>query len=170
MEFDEHDPWNEESHRHPRAAELMQDEVFWECVHELAPFGSDEGADAYIEYRRWRAENPDSNLVECISWILGGRMAEYNMTLVQDELIGQSDDLADHLGYPDAFTLDTTVIATVLGQLVDEGRIDGEAKPFAKVAIARQSNSLILAKYRSESMMRDRHEILQKIQQVIDVA
>ena len=46
MEYDDHDPWNEPSHRHPRANELMQDPMFWDCVNELAPFGSDEGADA----------------------------------------------------------------------------------------------------------------------------
>jgi uncharacterized protein YfeS len=170
MEYDDHDPWNEESHRHPRAAQLMQDKVFWDCVNELAPFGSDEGADAYVEYRSWRAENPVSNLVDCISWILGGRIAEYNMTLVQDKVIRQSDASADRLGYPDAFTLDATIIATVLGQLVDEGRIDVEAKPFAKVAIARQSNPVILAEYGSESTMTERREILQKVQQVIDEA
>jgi uncharacterized protein YfeS len=170
MEYDDHDPWNEESHRHQRAVRLMQGDVFWDCVNELAPFGSDEGADAYAEYRRWRAENPESSLVDCVSWILGGRIAEYDMKLVDDEAIRQSDALAKRLGYPDAFTLDATVIATVLGQLVDEGRIDVEAKPFAKVAIARQSNPVILAKYRSESMMAERREILQKVQQVIDEA
>ena len=40
MEYDDHDPWNEPSHRHPRN-ELMHDEILWDCVNELAPFGSD---------------------------------------------------------------------------------------------------------------------------------
>lgn len=39
---------------------------------------------------------------------------------------------------PDAFTFDATIIATVLGQLVDEGRIDVAAKPAAKRALTRQ--------------------------------
>jgi uncharacterized protein YfeS len=111
--IDDHDPWNDPSHRHPRAQELM-DEALWDCVNELAPFGSDEGADAYAEYRSWRASHPGEDLAACLAWI------------------------GDESDYPDAFTYDATVIATVLGQLVDEGRIDPGVKPSARTAIARQ--------------------------------
>src|SRR5258708_5195339 len=62
---DDHDPWNEPGHRHPRAQQLM-DQAPWDCVDELAPFGSDEGADAYVEYRSWRSENPGQDLMRCI--------------------------------------------------------------------------------------------------------
>ena len=62
MNDDEHDPWNEASHRHPRAQQLMAPEL-WDCVDEDAPFGSDEGADAYASYREWRAENPEAPLM-----------------------------------------------------------------------------------------------------------
>jgi uncharacterized protein YfeS len=110
---DDHDPWNEPGHRHPRAQELM-DEALWDCTNELAPFGSDEGADAYSEYRSWRAEHPRADLATCIAWI------------------GDEDN------YPDTFTFDATILATVLGQLVDEGRIDASVKPAARAAIARQ--------------------------------
>jgi uncharacterized protein YfeS len=170
MEYDDHDPWNETSHRHPRAHELMCHEILWDCVNELAPFGSDEGADAYDEYRRWRSENPGSSLTDCLSWILGGKQTEYNATLTLDAAIEDSEESANRFGYPDAFTLDATIIATVLGQLVDEGRIDVEAKPFAKVAIDRQIHPRILAKYRDEAIIAERRGILQSVQQVIDAA
>jgi uncharacterized protein YfeS len=111
---DDHDPWNNPEDRHPRAQELMAPEL-WDCTHEWAPFGSDEGADAYSEFRDWRERHPNAPLVDCISWI------------------GDEDD------YPDEFTFDATIIATVLGQLVDEGRIDHDAKPFARAAIRRQA-------------------------------
>ena len=42
----------------------------------------------------------------------------------------------------DMFTLDTTIIATGLGQLMDEGRIDADAKPFIHVPIKRQRNPI----------------------------
>jgi len=113
MKYDDHDPWNEVSHRHPRANELL-DDALWDCSDEEAPFGSDEGADAYTEYRDWRAENPKAPLRECIEWI------------------GDEENSAD------AFTFDATIIATVLGQLVDEGHIDADVKPVAAKAIARQ--------------------------------
>jgi uncharacterized protein YfeS len=110
---DDHDPWNDPTHRHPRAQKLMAPEL-WDCVDEDAPFGSDEGADAYAEYRAWRSQNPDAPLVDCIAWI------------------------GDESDYSDAFTFDATIIATVLGQVVDEGRVDVDAKPFARAAIHRQ--------------------------------
>jgi len=116
MMDDDHDTWNEPGHRHPRAQQLM-DEALWDCVDEHAPFCSDEGADAYLEYRSWRAENPDQDLQRCIDWI------------------------GDESDYPDEFTFDATIIATVLGQFVDEGRIDASVKPAARKAIARQIQS-----------------------------
>ena len=91
----------------------------WDCVNEDVPFGSDEGADAYYEYRAWRSENPNAPIVDCIAWV------------------------RDESQYFDAFTFDATVIATVLGQLVDEGCIDADAKPFARTAIRRQLETLM---------------------------
>ena len=114
----EHDPFNEPALRHPRAQELIH-ESLWSCTDELAPFGSDEGWEAYYEFRRWRAEHRDAPMVDCISWIL------------QDGEEAYPDD--------DFFTVDGTLIASILGQLVDEGRIDAEVKPYARRALERQS-------------------------------
>ena len=147
----------------------MRDEFFWDCVNDLAPFGSDEGADAYVEYRGWRVENPDANLLDCISWILGGKHDSYNLSLTDDSAIQNGDDSAQDFGYADAFTLDATIIATVLGQLVDEGRIDVEAKPFASIAIRRQCHPLNLARFH-EPAVTERTAILKSVQQVIDAA
>ncbi len=113
MTADEHDSWNEPAVGHPRAPQLME-EALWDCTNELAPFGSDEGANAYAEFRSWREEHLGADLSECLEWI------------------GDERDCAD------AFTFDATVIATILGQLVDEGRIDASVKPAARAAIARQ--------------------------------
>ena len=109
-------------------------------------------------------------MVECISWILGGKEAEYNDSLTSDASIEESEESAIRFRYSDAFTLDATIIATVLGQLVDEGRVDIEAKPFAKVALDRQSHPRLLEKYRDEPTIAERRAILQSVQQVIDAA
>jgi uncharacterized protein YfeS len=170
IEDDDHDPWNEPAHRHPRAADLMRDEMFWDCANELAPFCSDEGADAYVEYRRWRRENPNLNLVECIAWILNGNIAQYNRSLLDEEAIEECDESADLMGYSDAFTLDATIIATVLGQLVDEGCIDAEAKPFAKLAISRQSHPVLLERFEDEEAATERRTILARVSAMIDLA
>lgn len=169
MEYDDHDPWNEPSHRHPRANQLMRDEILWDCVNELAPFGSDEGATAYVEYRNWRADNPDANLLDCLSWILGGKQDAYNASLTNDSAIQIGDESAQGFGYGDAFTLDATIIATVLGQLVDEGRIDDDAKPFAAIALRRQSHPTTLAML-DDSSAAARAAILKSVQDAIDAA
>ena len=170
MENGEHDPWNEPSHRHPRASELMADETLWDCVNELAPFGSDEGADAYCEFRGWRADNPTSDLTACVDWILGGKLNNYDESLADVDALESSDLSAQSFGYSDAFTLDATIIATVLGQLVDEGRIDSAAKPFAYIAISRQSHPIILAEYKEETVANERRSILEAVRQVIEAA
>ena len=139
----DHDPFNEPETAHPRARELMVEPMFWDCLDEAAPFGSDEGSDAYYEWRNWREENPDKPLTECFNWILDGQLDAYNDALASDEQIERDAQnpgdafLAEHF---DVFTLDTTIIATGLGQLMDEGTIDADAKPFIRVAIKRQRN------------------------------
>lgn len=137
----DHDPFNEPETAHSRARELMVEDFFWDCIDELAPFGSDEGNDAYYEWRQWREENENAPLVACFSWILMDRLNEYNESLTTDECI--SNDIKDPRNAfladeYDIFTLDTTIIASALGQLMDEGKIDNDAKPYVMVAIHRQ--------------------------------
>ncbi|QDU54020.1 molybdate metabolism regulator [Aeoliella mucimassa] len=138
---EEHDPFNEPELAHPRARELMTDNLFWDCADEGNPFGSDEGFDAYYEWRRWRNEHPTAPLTECFDWILMGQLAAYNDSLTTPEQIAK--DLANPEGALladsyDLITLDTTMIATGLGQLLDEGKIDIDAKKYLKTAITRQ--------------------------------
>jgi len=130
---EDHDPWNEPSHRHPRAQELMA-AALWDCVDEAAPFGSDEGADAYEDFREWRLKNSDAPLMKCIEWV------------------------GDEENYSDEFTFDATIIATVLGQLVLEGRIDPDAKPVAHKAIQRQL----------KDADKERREILEEVASAIE--
>ena len=144
----------------------MTEWFFWDCVDELAPFGSDEGSDAYYEFRRWRAENPTGNLEECIAWIMCGQLDGYSDTLCSDESIAR--DVADPADafladQYDMFTLDTTVIATALGQLMDEGTIDAEAKPYVYVALKRQLHP----KLKGHD---ERRGMLMAIRRVVDAA
>ncbi len=162
----EHDPFNEPERAHARARELMSEPFFWDCTNEWAPFGSDEGWDAYYEFRRWREENPASNLKECMAWIPAGELDGYSDTLCSDESIARDlakpDEafLAEHF---DMFTLDATVIATALGQLLDEGTIDAEAKPYVYVALKRQLHPQV-------TPGGERQEILLATKRVVDAA
>ena len=60
---------------HPKAVELMTEDLFWSAGDETAPFGSDEGFESYSSWREWRTSNPDAPLVACFAWIYGGKLA-----------------------------------------------------------------------------------------------
>ena len=142
----DHDPFNEPETAHPRARELMAESLFWDCTDESAPFGSDEGSDAYYEWREWREENTNAAITECFNWICDGQLQNYTSNLATDEQVALDVEspgnafLSEHF---DIFTLDVTIIATGLGQLMDEGKIDKDAKPYILIAIERQRNPRI---------------------------
>lgn len=163
----EHDPFNEPEQAHPRARELMTEPFFWDCVDEEAPFGSDEGHDAYYEFRRWRESHKDENLTECFAWIMKGESLDnYNQDLCTDEAVERDVEHPEDAFLADEFdinTLDVTIIATALGQLLDEGRIDAEAKPYVHVAIERQLHPKVL-------WSNQRRRILLAARRVVDAA
>jgi hypothetical protein len=71
----------------------------------------------------------------------------YTPDLFSDEQVQHDLAAPDNAFLADAydmFTLDATVIATGLGQLMDEGRVDSEAKPYIQVAISRQLHPSIV--------------------------
>ncbi|GAB4020228.1 hypothetical protein GCM10028773_25410 [Spirosoma koreense] len=121
---------------------LFPEEFFWDSVDEGAPFGSDEGDTALANFRRWRQTYPTANLTQCLKWVLeevGETSSEAYLaqTLSKEQLNKQlSENSFDDQQY--IYTLDASVIATGLGQLVDEGRIDKAAQPFISQAIDRQ--------------------------------
>jgi uncharacterized protein YfeS len=163
----DHDPFSEPETAHPRAGELMTEEFLWDCTDEEAPFGSDEGFDAYYEFREWRRRNRKQPLTACLAWIMQGEDLEnYNDELCSDEAIERDLEKPDQAFLADAydmFALDATVIATALGQLLDEGRIDPEAKPYVRVAIKRQLHPKVVT---SEH----RGKVLLAVRRVIDAA
>jgi len=153
---------------HPRAIELIPDEFFWDSTDEFAPFGADEGDIALAEYRDWRRDNPDAPAVECIEWTIEsvGDMdaADYNNSLVDRYLIRRQMRDEQFNDYRFIFTLDISVIATGFGQLVDEGKIDPECKPYIQTAINRQriwGEMSISEEYRDEYV--DRMDVLEKV-------
>ena len=162
----EHDPFNEPAQAHSRARDLMTEAFFWDCSDEDAPFGSDEGWDAYYEWRSWRAENPQEEIKECIAWIVSDRLDEYDESLFSDLQVSRDIESPDDAflaeGF-DVFTLDTTIIATGLGQLLDEGKIDPSAKPYLLVAVSRQLHPKICDRS-------DRREKLEAVKRVINAA
>lgn len=170
---DDHDPFNNPEDRHPRANQLVPDETFWDGTCEASPFGGDEGANAYDEFRDWRAEYPDENLTECLDGILDGNLDRFTDRLVSKanmEKLADGDETDGLLGlcFPDVLTLDTTIISTALGQLIDEGRIDAEAKPFVRVALKRQLHPVMLDTW--EDRADERKQMLEAASKAIEAA
>jgi len=162
----DHDPFNEPDTAHPRARELMRENFFWDCVDEEGPFGSDEGHDAYFDYRGWRSGHPSAPLVDCLSKVMKGELAGYTSDLasagrVEADITSPGGAfLADNY---DMLTLDTTVIATGLGQLLDEGHIDADAKPYIHVALSRQLHPRLATNDH-------RRDVLRAIKRVLELA
>lgn len=132
----------DKDHAHKRAIELIPEDFFWDCVDELAPFGSDEGDMALSEFRDWKKANPNLPTYECLKWTIESvgeiNIDDYNDRILDRRLI--RSQMQDH-NFDDQqyiFTLDISVIATGFGQLVDEGKIDDKNKPLIQLAIDRQ--------------------------------
>lgn len=115
------------SKAHPKAQELIPDGFFWSCVDEYAPFGSDEGYTALVEWRKWRKENPTKPIMSCLKWVIesvsGMSFDEYMylMALAKDSHILKTTNIS--------------IIATGFGQFVDEGTIDPDAKIVVSMAL-----------------------------------
>ena len=160
---DEHDPFNNPRQRSKRSCELMTEEYFWDCVDEDSPFGSDEGWDAYYEFRDWRRENPKARIRTYINTIMLGRASGYNKTLTSDDAIIESvrNPRKSFLGNEfDKGVLDVTIIAICLTQLIDEGHIEPAIKSFAEIAIARQ-------RHKAFRPSKNRLKILNEIERVL---
>lgn len=129
------------NHAHPKAVALIPQDFFWNAADELAPFGSDEGDTALSEYREWRKQNPGTPTIECLKWVIEdlGEMElnDYNNELLDREKIESAITNNEFDDQYYIFTLDTTVIASGFGQLVDEGIIETANKPFIQTAIDR---------------------------------
>jgi uncharacterized protein YfeS len=154
---------------HPRALEVVPDDFFWDCVDELAPFGSDEGDTALDDFRQWRSEHPKAKLTSCLRWVVAEvgemKLAQYSDRLLDRKRIAKqmADDDFDSDYF--IYTLDASVIGTAFGQLADEGRIDADAKPYAEIALRRQ---IIFAELSTAWPHREeRISILQRLLEVL---
>lgn len=174
--MEEEEPYGvDRDHAHPRALELAPEDFFWDCVDELAPFGSDEGDTALSEFRDWRKENPALPAVACMVWTIEsvGEMEidEYNDALLSERtIVAQiADEEFDDAQY--IYTLDTSVIATGFAQLVDEGRIDLDCKPFIQRAIQRLTTwSELTESMLPPSNVKEYHAKLQVLHRILQEA
>ncbi len=55
---------------HPKAKELLTEDFYWSPIEESAPFGSDDGSDAFYGYREWRNINKTESPIEYLKNLL----------------------------------------------------------------------------------------------------
>lgn len=102
---------------HPAARMLLTEEFYWSPIEETSPFGSDDGADAFYQFKEWRESNPTASPFIFIEALL-------------DDW-GYSKGPQPQDGEVEAYLLERSVlgtnnviIAVGFGQYVLEGKID----------------------------------------------
>lgn len=158
---------------HNRAIEIANYEFFWDCVDELAPFGSDEGYMAFIELNDWIIENPEKTIFDCFKWIFDCwdlKIENFDENIIDNESINKI--ILDLDFNQDLLILDITIIATGFGQLIIEGKIDDEIKNIIHLSILRQMNSNVLSEFLgdNEGWKYDRYKYLQKLIEILEMA
>jgi uncharacterized protein YfeS len=158
---------------HPRAVELIPDVFFWDDTDEIAPFGGEYGNTALNEFREWRNKNKKKSIVKFIKVAIEDigeiEFKNYTVKLLDQRVIGNlltdEDYDADQL----FDGLDTTIIAIGFAQLIDEGKIDQDAKRFIRIAIERQLIGNSLGLY-DEDLSRDYISYLKRLKVVLEEA
>ncbi|KZX15347.1 hypothetical protein MBCUT_15610 [Methanobrevibacter cuticularis] len=158
---------------HKKAIEIANYEFFWDCVDELAPFGSDEGYIAFAELCDWVKDNPQVPLIDCFRWILKCwdlKLEEFNDDIIKNSSIIK---IIQDLDFDqDLIMLDTTIIATGFGQLILQGKIDADIKNIIHLSILRQMNSNVLDAFlgSNEEWKYERYKYLQKLLEILEIA
>jgi uncharacterized protein YfeS len=141
---------------HPNARILMNDEWYYSPIDDMAPFGSDDAADTYTYFYEWRPTNKSASIKKFIldhfqHW--GYPQIDLETTDYEKfKPFLEQNELGDRL----LFGMDAAIIATALGQLYLEGKIDQDIKAFAKTAIKRELQPQILNTWDELKLVREK--------------
>ena len=149
----------EPQNAHPKAQEILIEEFYWDPTEEAAPFGSDDGNDAFYGFLAWRKENREEKPFQYVQELIdewGFDNAHYQETNSEriEALVKEGE-----YGF---FSRDNVLIAVCFGQLVLEGEIDTELKELALIALERQKHPAAMNAFRDDYHPR-RREILDKM-------
>jgi hypothetical protein len=89
-----------------------------------------------------------SEAERCVKLILESYGVKYTTDLLTEAVLRDQlarDEVGDLDFFYEIFSLDETLIATALAQIVAEGGLDDDARPALAIALARQSHPLVLA-------------------------
>lgn len=152
---------------HPNAKRLMNEHFFWSPIDETAPFGNDDGADAYADYTAWRKTHKKGHSIDFLQEEVAGwgypafDLRETDFDKLQPYLKQNS------LGNRCMYGTDAAVIAVAFGQLYLEGTIDNDFKELARLSIKRELIPEILDSW-GETYKVTRARQLRKMLAVLD--
>lgn len=152
----------EPSNAHPRAAEILTDEFFWNCVDDNSPFGNDNGADILEFYREWREDNKPSDALSFFNDILDNwdvNSSAFEGITDPNELENVYDDFNVH-------SYDDCIIALAFGQLLFDGEVNDEIRKLTLEAIDRQMAPVCL-NYYGEEIHDERKIRLNRMKEII---
>ena len=156
-----------------RAVRIADYKFFWDASDELSPFGCEEAYIAFCELCNWLIDNPDTQIIECFSWILESwdlELDDFNDGIIESENILKI--IQDMDFYEELMSLDYTIISTGFGQLILQGKIDVDVKNIIQLSILRQMNSHVLDAFlgNNEQWKYERYLYLQKLLEILEEA
>lgn len=127
---------------HPKAAQILTNEFFWDCVDENSPFGNDTGADTLAFLRVWREAHPHSDPVEFLGKVLAEvfEVPDAHWDVVEPERVRELLVESEY----EVSARDDAVIAVAFGQLVLEGNVETEIRRRALSALLRQESPAVM--------------------------
>jgi hypothetical protein len=149
MTFDIQERLGENSRLHDGARALITDETASLFDVDTGPLGSDKGHDAFLEFSAWRRANERASLEECLRWIVASWDTPFFSSAPLEDALREwlAADKDGALDFGDEiYARDETVIATAMAQLFLEGGVDGRAKRFIEIALARQGHPVTIAR------------------------
>lgn len=152
---------------HPNAKKLMDEEFYWSSIEESAPFGSDDGSDAFYGFREWRQSHleisPTVYLHELFkSW----DYPAFDLNEMNEENLKRYISL-NAIGTRTLTGQDNAIIAVGFGQFVLEGKIDEDVKALTRIALKRELLPSIIGLW-DEGYQKTRIDQLTKMLRVVD--
>lgn len=149
----------EPENAHSRAREILTEEFYFDPTEEAAPFGNDDGNDAFYGFLAWRKENPDRkpfHYVQELIYAWGFDNDHYREAdPAKIEVLVEEDEFS-------FFGRDNALVAVCFGQLVLEGETDPELKELTLIALMRQKQPAAMKAFRPEYHGR-RQEIIDRM-------
>jgi uncharacterized protein YfeS len=137
----------EPENAHPKAQEILTEEFYFDPTEEAAPFGNDDGNDAFYGFLAWRKRNPDGKPFQFVQELVD--RWGYTNDYYQETDPERIEALIDEEGYG-FFPRDNALVAVCFGQLVLEGQIDPEMKELTLIALERQKQPAFMEEFRQE--------------------